>query len=408
MSIFKFFFLRVFLRKPLLSLTVFLLLLAGNYIAFTTVRTIVSTIEGAQEASRLTSSEIVVSNLDPNSNLDFEKITETRLQEIYNFLSSKYEYGLFTDGYIVDLPNRYDVEIPAVYMNQTYSNLNGFAIASGEGITFESRVESSDLIPVLVGRGLTEDYPVGSTFTMVDPVLHMPKEYVVKGILAENTAHSNLYALDSKQYYNFSIVVPVTEDFIEKTDLAFKLNGLMDLVLINATAQEIKELQSYIKQIIAVDFNYFSEQQNIDFYNQYFKSSINFLAVVSVILLVAIILLSVWSSLISVRTMIREFTINLLVGLSYKKFRRIFFSYYAGLSLLALIVIFVLAAYSRQSFWIKKDAYFMTYGSFGGLIFMDWVGITAALIVDVLIAVVVSKIAVYRVKRIPITVGVLQ
>ena len=90
----------------------------------------------------------------------------------------------------------------------------------------------------------------------------------------------------------------------------------MDLILVNTDRTGVSELGAYVDRTIGVKFNYYSRQDNIEFYNQYLVSSTSSLLVVSGALLVLIIVLSVWGSLASVRVMVRDFTINVLIGLS--------------------------------------------------------------------------------------------
>lgn len=407
MKIFRFFLTRIFLRKPVLVVIVLALIFATNYIAFTVARTIASTYEGIEEVEHFNIPRTYIANLDPDSTVDFDKISAKSIQDVYDRIEDEFTFGLFTDGYIADVKNKQGVEVPVAYMNQKYSELNGFKITAGAGYNFDY-LATSNKIPVLVGKGLADDYPLHSQFSVLDPALNKEVKYVVTGILEQDPSHSNLYALDSKQYYNFSVVVPVTELFIEHAEISFKINGLMDLILTDTSRAKVRNLGDYIEKTIALKFNFFSQQENTDFYRDYFQSSMIFLSVVSVILLIVIILLAVWSSLAGVRVMLREFTINLLVGLSYGKFRRLLVAYYALLSSLALLAMLVMVTYSRQASWASKDASFMTYGFVAGLMPMDWIALLAAFVVNLLLIAVVVQSIVWRIKRVPISVGVLQ
>lgn len=229
----------------------------------------------------------------------------------------------------------------------------------------------------------------------------------VVGVLAENSAHSNFYAYDSKQYYNFSLVLPVNDRFIESAGLSFKLNGLMDLIVTNTDTVGVAEIRSYMNRATGAKFNFFSQKENVEYYNEYFGSSMRILAIVSVVLLAVIVALSVWTSLVSVRMMVREFTINLLVGLDFSRLTRLVFAFYGTMSFIALFGIFAVASYSRATFWHKGDVSFMTYG-FAGLIPMDWLALLAAFIFDALLVFLIAQVVTWRLKRIPISVGVLQ
>lgn len=203
-------------------------------------------------------------------------------------------------------------------------------------------------------------------------------------------------------------MVPVTDSFLEQADTAFKINGLMDLILTDTTRPKVQELGSYIEDKIALKLNFFSQQENIDFYNQYFGSSAVFLSVISTVLLLVIVLLAVWSSLASVRVMVREFTINLLVGLSHRRFRRLLLGYYGLLSSAAVLAVFMMVIVSRRATLECKEAALMTYGIVGGLMEMDWIALAAAALANLILVFIVSQCAVWRIRRVPISVGVLQ
>lgn len=157
--------------------------------------------------------------------------------------------------------------------------------------------------------------------------MHEPallREVMVKavGVIAENSVHSHLYALDAQLYYKFSVVVPVTKAFVEQADVSFHVNALTDPAPADTDRADVPELGAYINNKIGAKFNFYSQQDSIDYYNDYFVSSLRFPIMASGMLLVLAIVPSAWSALISVRVMMRDFTINLKVGLSYSRLRR--------------------------------------------------------------------------------------
>lgn len=407
MKVFSFFLRRMFFAKPLMAVVTLVLLLMVNYMTFTTARTVFSTLEGRQEVAHITQPGTFIQNVDPNSQFDLDKITEQSLQSVYDYLAKNHSYALYTDGYIVDLPNSAHVEVPISYMNKAYNDLNGFDVADGKGLSFDYDLGENKPISVLVGSGLAKDYPIGTNFTIKDPALERELSFVVTGVLSKDASHSNFYALDSKQYYNFSVVVPVNEAFIRQAKIAFKLNGVMDIIVTNTDRASVNELGENLFRTIHAKFNYFSQEENSAVYYSQFRSSLIFLVLATLVLLSIIIVVSVWSSLVNARLMIREFTLNLLVGLGYSKLSRICYTYYALIAGLSLASIGGLAAYSRYRFWQKRDVYFMTYGV-GGLIQMDWLAMLVTLIMDIVVVALVSSILTSRLKRVPISVGVLQ
>lgn len=107
------------------------------------------------------------------------------------------------------------------------------------------------------------------------------------------------------------------------------------------------------------------------------------------------------------RLMLKDFTINLLVGLSYVKLKKIFYSYFGILFFINLIIIFFIIVYNRYGCWIRKDATFATYGLFG-LIGMDWFALLVVFISDIIIGMIIVENMIRKIRKIPISLGVLQ
>ncbi|MBZ4666728.1 hypothetical protein [Mahella sp.] len=225
--------------------------------------------------------------------------------------------------------------------------------------------------------------------------------------MKQNEYHSNFYALSSKQYYNFSVILPVNEEFINNSSIDLQLNGLFDIILLQTSKDKIEDLSKVIQDNLGLKFNFYTQQENYDYFNEYYFSSLKIIAIVTTILLLIVTCLSVWSSLVSIRLMIKDFTINLLVGLSYSKLRKIFYGYYGILFFINLIVLFFITAYSRYGNWLRKDASFVTYGLFG-LVGMDWFALLVVLISDIIIGIIIVEIMLWRIKKVPISLGVLQ
>ena len=171
--------------------------------------------------------------------------------------------------------------------------------------------------------------------------------------------------------------------------------------------EQIADLGEVIKDNLGLKFNFFSQQENYDYFNEYYLHTLKIICIITFILLVVITCLSVWNALVSVRLMLKEFTINLLVGLSYSKLKKIFYGYFGILSFINLIVIFIITAFDRYGCWLRKDATFATYGLFG-LIGMDWLALLLVATSDILIGVIVVEGMLWKIKKIPISLGVLQ
>lgn len=348
-----------------------------------------------------------IANLDPNNPVDFGAINEDKTKAVYDYLSSNFDYAFYVDGFMVSIPNRDDMEISLCYMNEAYYQLNQFHLSQGTDLTFDSHFDGNNEIPVLIGKGLSKTYPVGSTIDLEDPALGRKITLRVQGVLEQNAYHSNYYTLNSKSYYNFSIILPVNEEFLEQATLDLRVNGLMNIVILQTTEQKISNLSAVIQDTLGMKLNFFSQQDNYEYFNEYYFHSLKIVAVTSVILLFLITCLSVWNALVGIRLMLKDLTINLLVGLSYSKLRKMFYSYFGILFLINLVIVFAITAFNRYGCWLRKDTTFATYGLFG-LIGIDWLSLLAVVFTDIVIGVVVVECMLWRIKKVPISLGVLQ
>lgn len=405
MKIFKYFISKIFLRKAVLGISMILLLCMANYITFTSSRSILSTYQGYQETKYINQEGNYIANLDPDSHMDMGLINENGTQAVYSYLNSYYNYAFYVDGFIVSVPNVDDMEVHLSYMNEEYYKLKQFELLQGVDLSFDYQLD--DEIPVLVGKGLSKTYPVGSTIRIEESAIGLPITLKVKGVLKQNAYHSNYYALNSKTYYNFSILFPVNKDFINHANIDLQLNGLMDITILQTSEEGVADLSEVLKDNLGLDFNFFSQKENYDYFKEYYLHSLKIMATITFVLLAVITCISVWNALVSVRLMLKDFTINLLVGLSYSKLRKIFYIYFGILSFINLAVVFIFTAFNRYGCWIRKDATFVTYGLFG-LIGMDWLALLVVVLLDIIIGIMIVETMLRKIKRIPISLGVLQ
>ncbi|HSN66399.1 MAG TPA: peptide ABC transporter permease, partial [Fusibacter sp.] len=291
-----------------------LLLFLANYLSFSATRSIISTVQGYQEIETFNQEGNYIANLDPDSEADFARIEIEDTRKIYEDLNNNYTYALQADGFTTSLENEHDMEVSFNYINDEAYQLNQFKLAQGDHLSFDYQFQK-DEIPVLIGGGLASTYPVGSKIEIADPVTQQVVDLKVQGILEKNTHRSNFYAPNSKNYYNFSIFVPVNEQFIQSAGLDLHLNGLMDIVLLGSTKEEATKLTEQIQNELGLDFNFFNQQENFEYFEDYYISSLKMISAITLVLLVVIICLATWNTLISVRLMIKDFTVNLLVGL---------------------------------------------------------------------------------------------
>ena len=242
----------------MLSISMILLLFAANYLTFTVARSLSSTYQGYQEMRNMDQDGTFIANLDPDSDPRFDEITLEKIQEVYDYLSNNYTYALYADGFIVSLPNDDDIEISLNYINRESYVLNQFELSDGSGLYFDYELNENE-IPVLIGKGLSRKYPVGSTIEISDPVLERSIVLKVQGVLKQNAYHSNFYALNSKTYYNFSIFIPVNEDFLRQSNIDLYVNALMDIAVLQSTREETANLSEYIQNTLGLKFNFFSQ-----------------------------------------------------------------------------------------------------------------------------------------------------
>lgn len=405
MKIFKFFISKIFLRKAILGIAMIFLLFMADYTAFTAARSVISTFQGYQETKYINREGVYIANLDPYSPIDMGRIDRKGTQAVYDYLSNNFNYAFYTDGFIVSVPNTDDMQISLGYMNEEYYKLNQFELSQGTDLDFDYQVGGE--IPVLIGEGLSRTYPIGSTIKAEESVLEWPLILKVQGILEQNAYHSNFYALNSKTYYNFSILVPVNKEFIDHANIDLQWNGLMDITILETTKEKIADLGDVIEDNLGAKFNFFSQQENYDYFNEYYVHSLKIMAVITLALLVIITCFSIWNGLVSVRLMLKDFTINLLVGLSCSELRKIFYGYFGILSFINLLVISAFTASNRYGCWLRKDATFVTYGLFG-LIGMDWMALLAVILLDAVIGIVIVENMLRKIKKVPISLGVLQ
>ncbi|WP_077296624.1 peptide ABC transporter permease [Virgibacillus pantothenticus] len=406
MRILRFFITRIFLKRWILVLGMIILLFLANYLSFTVARSIISTFQGYQEIETLNQEGTFVANLDPNSEADFDKIEIDDTQKVYEYLNNNYTYALQADGFVTSLYNKYKMEVSFNYINEEAYKINQFRLSQGNQLNFNYKF-NKEKIPVLVGAGLATTYPVGSNIEITDPVTQQLVNLNVQGVLKENAYRSNFYAPNSKTYFNFSIFIPVNEEFIKSAGLDLHVNGLMDIVLLDSTKEEAMNLKEHIQENLGLEFNFFNQQENFNYFEDYYVNSLKIICTITFILLIIIVCLATWNTLISIRLMIKDFTINLLVGLSYSKLRTIFYSYFGILFSIILAILFGITAFDRYGFWLRKDSIFATYGIFG-LISMDWLALLIVLFIDFIIGFTIVELTIRKIKSIPISVGVLQ
>ncbi|MCW1928976.1 ABC transporter permease [Bhargavaea beijingensis] len=406
MRILKFFITKIILKRWILVLGMVLLLLLANYLTFTAARSMISTFQGYQEIETLNQEGTFIANLDPNSEADFDRIEINDTQKVYEYLNSNYTYALQVDGFVTSLDNKHDMEVSFNYINEEAYKTKQFGLSQGNHLNFNYQFNKEEIL-VLVGAGLATTYPVGSNIEITDPVTQQLVNLKVQGVLEKNTHRSNFYAPNSKNYFNFSVFLPINEEFIQSAGLDLHVNGLMDIVLLDSTKEQALNLKELIQENTGLEFNFFNQQENLNYFEDYYISSLKIICIITLILLLILVCLATWNTLVSIRLMIKDFTIHLLVGLNHSKLRAIFYSYFGLLFSINLAILFVITAFNRYGFWLSKNSILATYGVFG-LISMDWFALLIVLLIDLIIGFAIVELAIRKIKSIPISVGVLD
>lgn len=407
MKIFKYFIEEIFLKKILVAITVFFMILISNYLVFTALRSSISTINGYEEAMHLNKKNSFISNLDPGSDYDMGAFDKHDSQKIYDYLNKSYSYGLFANGFITNSLKSNNIEVSCAYINENYYNLNKFKLTEGKDLEFNYSLNENSEIPVLIGWGLSKDYPINSTMKIYDPALSKDVTLRVKGVLKKDYHRSNIYALNSKEYYNYSIIIPVNKQFINESNLGLQVQGLSDMIILNTSKDNIKNLQEEIYKNTGLKYNFFTQEENLGYFKEYYIDALKLLLMVSALISILLVLLTIWCSLSGINMMIKDFTINLFVGLSYNKLRKILYGYYGILFSVSIIIMYMITAFSRYGSWLRRETLLVTFG-FLGLTNMDWLALIGVVIFDILIGEIIVEILLRKIKKVPISLGVLQ
>ncbi|MDO5047138.1 MAG: ABC transporter permease [Anaerococcus sp.] len=407
MKIFKFFVKEIFFKRILFIIGVFLLAFMANYLVFTATRSSISTLLGYKEVSYLKKDNSFVANLDPSSPYDLNDISEEEIKEVYDYLGENFTYGFYTDGVVANLDNPYDMEVSFAYLNETYDKINSFDIAKGENISFDYDLKKNDEIPVLIGHGLSENYPIGSKIDLFEYGLLDDVRLRVVGILNKDDYRTNIYVLNSKQYNNFSVILPINDSYIEKANLALKAQGLSDLILLDTNEKEIAELKAYIKDKLNFDFNFLTQEEISANFKEYYLDALKLILLVSGIIALILSFINIYLSISGLNMMIKDLTINLFAGLSLEGLRKIFYKFFLGLFALNLLGLYAFVSISRYGSWLRKEILSATFG-FLSLTSIDWMAFGLVVLFNLIMCLVIVEISMARIKKIPISLGVLQ
>lgn len=358
--------------------------------------------ESNEQLSNFNASDTYILSLDPESPADLGRAGEKGLDSVYEHLNSSFTYGLYTDGFISQIASDEQIEVPIGYVNKEYYRLGKFPLAAGADLEFNYDLAEKPVIPILVGYGLEDEYPVGTKLSFLDPALGRKIDAEVSGVLDKNFVRSNQYAHELKQYHNFSVIIPVTQEYIAAASPDFKLNGLLDLVLTATDASRVTQLQSVISEQTGLKLNHSTQGEVNEFREDGFRSSLIFLIVPNLVLLTLIVVTSVWNAVRSFKAMIRESATKPPAGFNYSHLNALFYRYYGMVLALSLVAIIGVAALSRLQYPPGSNPFVTTYGVLD-LIPLDWQAVLVSLLVSLSTVVVIAQLAMHKIRRVPIT-----
>lgn len=338
-----------------------------------------------------------IANLDPESNINFSDISRADTKNVFDYLDNNFKYALFSDGNIINVSGC-NMEVSLNYVNDEYYKLFDYNTSQGEKINFDYQY-GKDEIPVLIGTGLNKSYPIGSTIVITDPSVEETLTLKVVGILEKNTYHSNYYALNWKNYYNFSIFIPVNKAFMEAANVEFHLNAIMNAIVLETTEHKTHVLGDVLLENLGLKFNFYSQNENyLDFF-YYYKKSMGIQLIFTTITFAIALCLTYWNTMKSCRFALADCSIDISADLEKIQIKKVLYSYYGIFFVVELLALILIVSFERYKYWINGSTMVAAYG-FMGLIGIDWIAFLIVLFVDVIFGVSLSNACSNRLTRI--------
>lgn len=406
MRAFKFFVNKIFLRKIVLCISVIFLMLFVNYTVFSSSRTLISSYQGSKQMQSMNPENSYVGM--ENVSDDEQDISEEKVQEVYKYLEKNCQYSMYHEGEMIHIPiNNEITEIPITYINEEYYKLSNIELSKGKKLNFDFKFSKNTEIPVLVGNELAKDYPIGSKIKIKTGSFDKKIVLKVSGVLKKDFCYTNNRLFCSQEYQNFSIIFPVNRSVIKNANLDLLENGLYNLIILNTNKESANKVSKVIKDKLNINIEFMSREQNKAFFDDYLYSAIRFIGIIVGIILLITMSISIWNVIVSVRLMKKDFTISLLTGLSYSKLRKILYSFYTLMFSADTMIVFLIIFFDRKRAWHEKNSYGCIYGVLG-LADKDWMALLIVIVVDVIVGTILVESMMYKIKKIPISLGVLQ
>lgn len=342
----------LFRRKALFFISIALLFFV-NILLFTVIRSIYSVSENMLSLRQFSKQTVYVGNDQSTAEENDSLFSENTLNnsnelahEVVDYLQTNYSYAI---NWVIDSPYLKQDENNITFRSIDQSSLTMFSmdIMDGQSFTSKGFLESTTNIPVLVGSALSENYPVGTVFHTINPTNEKEESYEVTGVLQDNSFVSSLYAIDSKDYLNYSVIRPITDADKKTINITELVLGLQDLLVFGEDKKGVQNLSSYLKKKLNYTIKFYPQTENFeDFFSQY-KAGVAILIGIGILFLGGTIVLIVWNVYISYQLMIREITIRMMVGLSAKTFQRALLISQLCLGMVSIIPVYFYALSMR-------------------------------------------------------------
>lgn len=399
--------LQFLVKRPIVVLSILAVMVLINILVITAGRGLITSYEGRAQFANLQQKGIYTLNPDPSTDMSAINDDPLVVDEVVNELIAKKDFAMSVG---MELP-RGTKKLPGgtrvQYVNEGYLDLVPLDLVSGTDAYYTDKFAPGSEIPVIVGYGLESSFPFGTTWEVVDPATGKKVAYKVTGILKKDYSVSNLYSLDSKIYHNHSVVVPVTDDFLSVASTDFKVNALFETILLGETSDSAQEFARFVTKRTNMKMNVLTQQENVqDFYEHLWSAlrAISGIVFICLLLLVPIVL---WMSSQFVKLTIKAITINLLVGMSYRQLDRLILSGFMVISVVSVIFTALYLIVGRMGNRTDPSSDLYTYGIFG-LLPMDWIALLVATGFNLLVSIALCSLVSFRVRRVPISIGVLS
>lgn len=392
-----------FIKCPLFTLSLIALLIFANFLAFTTVRSIILNIQGLKEVSLWNKKDNYLFNLDPKYN--FESVDNNLdLNLLFKHLNDNFTYAIEVNGIKSGIRDSKNMEINLEYISKEAYRLNKIDLIKGKHLNYDNNY-TKDPIPVLIGASLEKLFPLDTIFKLKDPTLEKEVTLQVKGVIQGNSYKSLKLAPNTKEYRNFSIVIPINQNFIYDSNELLKVNSIHNLLILDSNDKSVEGLKRYFEKY-NIYLNFYGKNDNDAYFKENFYQSYILISCITTIILVVIIGLALWNTFKYIHLTTKEIILNILVGLSYERLKFVYYSYYIFLSSISSVILFILIAYNRWLHWVNKESNLATYNIWG-LLDIDWYALLVVIGINLFVSIIIVELSILKVKRIPLSKGLL-